>query len=84
MKNTPTNGAEYRRLNSVAKWEVKSLMERREKQYVSHFQREQHEEQEEAFKMLKGQNNRRNTDRLQNKHGYNTASNYGQVHKEVK
>jgi hypothetical protein len=39
-EKTPINRAEYRRLNSVARWEVKSLMERREEQYVSHFQRE--------------------------------------------
>jgi hypothetical protein len=29
MKNTVINRAEYRRLNSVARWEVKSLMKRR-------------------------------------------------------
>jgi len=30
MKNTPINREECMRLNSVARWEVKSLMERRE------------------------------------------------------
>jgi hypothetical protein len=34
MKNRPRNTAEYRRLNSAARWEVKSLTERREEQYV--------------------------------------------------
>jgi hypothetical protein len=53
MKNRPINRAEYRRLNSVARREVKSFMERAEKQYVGHFQREQCAEHEKGFKLLK-------------------------------
>jgi hypothetical protein len=54
VKNKPINREEYVGLSSVVRCEVKSLMERRQEQYVSHFQREQHAEQEKAFKLLKG------------------------------
>jgi hypothetical protein len=48
-ENTPINRAEYMRLNFVARWEFKSLMERREEQYVRHFQTEQQAEQEKPL-----------------------------------